>query len=227
MLSQLFKINTCQASGLAVVLFVLIGAGCQKHPLPVLPTLTVLDAHGAPPDSGFCLLVRPGHFFTSTTAPSWDVVGDSLQWDRGTGLVKTPFLPPPGAHWLVAAPSHVPPYTWRRSIVEVHRQDTCQLSETFAIRAFLRSALEDSILAPQYHILASSDADLIQHVCSILPSSGTTRCEGWVTTTSFPVEVVLKRELANEESIVDHRLVDFEAIQTDVVCAWGDEKDNG
>lgn len=227
MLSYLLKNNTCQALRLAALLFVFIGFGCQKHSLPSPPTLTVLDAHGAPPDSGFCLLVRPGNFFTSTSPLSWDILGDSLHWDPLTGLVETPFLPPPGAQWLVASPSSAPPFEWRRAFVEVSGEDSCRLSETFSISCLLRSTFEVASNLPLYHVFASSETDLVHHVCSLQTSSGAARCDGWATTSSFPVELRLMKELSNVETMVGLREIHFEDIQTNVLCAWEDACENG
>ena len=205
---------------LAWLSLLIFWVGCRPAVTAFDTSLIVLDAHDAPPASGFALLVDDVSYSQNGTPQSWNAVSDTLHWSPNTGEVSISLENMSSNHWLICAPDPVTPDRMRTSVMSVGLQDTCRLDVQVPYQVLLRLR-QMPPFEPNWQIVIHRNGmeELVLHE---VDHHGGHQFRGQLLTQTFPLQLQLRQTNDSNAAwtTLGSTTVPYQGEQTAVVAAW-------
>ncbi len=194
--------------------------GCRPAVSEVHTSLVVLDAHDAPPASGFALLVDEVSFSPDGTPQSWNAISDTLHWSPLSGETSLSVDNSTSCHWLVSSPDPVSTDRMRTTVIPVGVRDTCRLDAHVPYQLLLRLR-QTSQSEPHWRIVLHHSG-MEEFVLHDVDNHGGHQFRGHLVAHSFPIKVELRQAIDSDAAwtTLDSTTVPYLGTQTALVAAW-------
>ena len=205
---------------LAWLSLLIFWVGCRPAVTAFDTSLVVLDAHDAPPASGFALLVDDVSFSQNGDPQSWNAVSDTLHWSPNTGEVTISLENVSSCHWLICSPDPVTPGRMRTSVTSVGLHDTCRLDVQVPYQVLLRLR-QMPPFEPNWQIVLHGNGmeELVLHK---VDHHGGHQFRGHFLAQTFPLQLQLHQanDSNAEWTTLGSTTVPFHGEQTAVFSTW-------